>query len=281
MNALLLQTDADPLEGLDELSALTLSDWLWAGGLIVGAGLAAWAVRRLVVKATARAAEPLVARLLGRLAAAIVFALGFVYALQQVGVSIAPLLGLAGLLGLAFAFAFQDILSNFLAGVFMSLRRPFSQGDEIIAAGYEGRVEDIQLRALTLTTFDGERVYIPNAEVWQNAIINHTERGIRRTTLEVGVAYDTDLRRAKQVILEALAQVDGVEPEPAPQCLWHEFGASSINAAVRYWHEPSVASMWRVRDAVAIAVKEALDAADIEIPFPQRVVTFKNGLPEG
>lgn len=269
-------SEADPLESLEQLSALTLSDWLWAGGILTATIVLAVVVRRIVSRTVGKAAEPLVARLLGRVAGAIVFIIGFVYALQQVGVSIAPLLGLVGLLGLAFAFAFQDILSNFLAGVFMSLRRPFSQGDEIEAGGYEGKVEDIQLRALTLATFDGERVYIPNAEVWQNAIVNHTERGVRRTTLAVGVSYDADLEDAKQIILDAVSSVEGVESEPAPQCLWHEFGDSSVNAAVRFWHEPTRATMWKVRDGVAIAVKKALDEAGIEIPFPQRVVTYTN-----
>lgn len=268
------QTEADPLEGLDQLSSLSLADWIWAASLTAVAIVAAIVIRRLVSRTVGRRAEPFVAKLLGRLAAALVFVVGFVYALQRVGVSVAPLLGLVGLLGLALAFAFQDILENFIAGVLMSLRRPFNQGDEVEAGGYTGRVEDIQLRALTLRTFDGERVYIPNSTVWQNPIVNNTELGSRRTTLDVGVAYDADLEEAARLIVEAVAAEDGVMDEPAPECFWHEFGGSSINAAVRFWHEPSVATMWKTRSRVAVAVKRALDDAGVEIPFPQRVVTF-------
>lgn len=268
---LLAQNDTD---GLTELGSLTLADWLWAAGLVAVAVVAALIVRRLVRKALDGTVAPLVGRLLARLASGVVFVFGFIYALNQVGVSLAPLLGLLGLLGLALAFAFQDILENFIAGIIMSVRRPFREGDEISTADHAGVVEDVQLRALTIRTFDGERVYLPNAAVWKNPIVNHTERGERRTTLAVGVSYDADLREVGELLTRALATADGVKTEPAPQAYAYEFADSSINFALRFWHEPSIADVWRVRDAVAKAVKEALDEAGVEIPFPQRVVEF-------
>ncbi|NNF09066.1 MAG: mechanosensitive ion channel family protein, partial [Acidimicrobiia bacterium] len=200
------------------------------------------------------------------------FGFGLIYALGQVGVSLAPLLGIAGLFGLAFALAFQDVLANFVAGVFLAARRPFSQGDEIVTGDLSGMVEDIQLRALTLRTYDGQRVYVPNSMVWSNPIVNRTELGKTRTTLAVGVAYDTDLAAAHDVLMEALHSVDGVLDDPAPQARALEFGDSSINFALLFWHEAPKAQEWRVRHEVALEVKARLDEAAIEIPFPQRVV---------
>lgn len=257
-----------------ELGALTLSDWLWAGGLTLAAVIAAIVTFRLTVRLGGEALSPIVAKLLGRLAAGVVFVLGFFYALQQVGVSLAPILGLLGLLGLALALAFQEVLENFVAGVFLSARRPFSQGDEVTAADHEGIVEDITLRELTLRTYDGELVYIPNASVWSNPITNHTARGTRRTSVVVGVGYDTPLRSAAEILTEALRDVPGVEDDPAPQAYAVEFGDSSINYSLLFWHDASKADEWRVRNDVVAAVHEALRDADIDIPFPQRVVGF-------
>lgn len=268
---------SSPADTLDQLSGLTLSDWLWAAGLIVVAGLLSLLVRRLVGKALRSSTGAFAARLLARLAAALVFLIGFIYALNQVGVSIGPLLGILGVVGLAFAFAFQEILANFIAGVLLILRKPFSMGDQISTADYEGTIEDVSLRAVALRTFDGVRVYVPNSTVWNNPIVNFTELGARRTTLPVGVAYDTDLEAARSTILDAVRSVDGVAAEPEPEAFVHEFGGSSIAFAVRFWHEPAIAVEWRVRDAVARGVKRAFDDAGIEIPFPQRVVTFAGG----
>ncbi|NND01909.1 MAG: mechanosensitive ion channel family protein [Acidimicrobiia bacterium] len=212
-------------------------------------------------------------KLLARIAAALVFVFGFLYAIQQVGVSLGPLLGLLGLFGLAFAFAFQEVLENFIAGFFLSARRPFAQGDEITTSDYEGKVEDISLRELTLRTYDGELVYVPNSSVWSNPIVNHTALDRRRTTLQVGVGYDSNLKEVADLLLKTMEDVDGVAADPAPQAYAHAFGGSSIDFALRFWHESGIAEEWRVRDAVLKAVHVALTDAGVDIPFPQRVLT--------
>ncbi len=265
---------SDGANTLDELSSLTAGDWLWAGGLVLGAVLGGIIVRRVVGALAGRKLAPLVSKLLARIAAALVFVIGFLYAMQQVGVSLGPLLGLLGLFGLAFAFAFQEVLENFIAGFFLSARRPFSIGDEITTADFEGKVEDISLRELTLRTYDGELVYVPNSAVWRNPIVNHTARETRRTTLGVGVGYDTDLEEAADILTNTLRQVDGVATDPAPQAYAHTFGASSIDFALRFWHESGIAQEWLVRDQVLKAAHAALNEAGIDIPFPQRVLTI-------
>ena len=271
------QTTDDIGTTVGELGALTLSDWLWAAGLLAATILFSIVVRRALGAALERRTNPFVARLLGRMAAGIVFILGVVYTMSRLGVSIAPLLGALGLIGLALAFAFQDILENFIAGILMSLRRPFNEGDQIKTGDIEGTVQDITLRSVTLRAYNGVRIYVPNAMVWKSPIFNHTELGSRRTTLTVGVAYDTDLDAAQRVLVDTMASVDGVLSEPPPRAFVQQFGDSSIDFAMRFWHEPQTAVEWEVRDLVARTLKKNLAAAGIEIPFPQRVLHVPGG----
>jgi small conductance mechanosensitive channel len=270
MNAIrVAQTETpDVEETFSELSQLTATDWLIAGAIVLGA-VAIGLVVRFAISRVLYSRGRLVSRLISRLAFGLLVALGFVYALNQVGVSIGPVLGLLGLFGLALALAFQDVLGNFIAGIMLSIQRPFRVGDEIRASDYEGTVEDVSLRTTTVHTFDGVQVYIPNNEVWTNAIENSTETELRRTTLPLGVSYDTDLDAAQELILETVRGLDEVVEEPAPQAFVHEFGDSSINYAVRFWHESPIATEWRVRDEAARSLKRALDDAGVEIPFPQ------------
>lgn len=266
------QTDGpDVDETLNELSQLTVGDWLIAASIVVGAVIVGIILRAITTRAL-RSRGQLLSRLIGRLLFGVVIALGLVYALNQVGVAIGPLLGLLGLLGLALALAFQQVLSNFIAGIMLSLQRPFNVGDEIKTADYEGRVEDVSLRTTTLRTFDGVRVHIPNAMVWEEPIENFTALGTRRTTLAVGVSYDTDLDATQRLLLETVQPVEGVESDPAPEAFVYEFGDSSINYAVRFWHQPRRASQWSVRDETARRIKKAFDDEGVEIPFPQVVL---------
>jgi small-conductance mechanosensitive channel len=108
--------------------------------------------------------------------------------------------------------------------------------------------------------------------VLDNPIVNYTAKGRRRTTLEIGVAYDADLDKARGVLLDALTNVDGVLDGPRPEVWVESFADSAVTLAVRYWHAPDVATLWRVRNEVAITCKRALDDAGISIPFPQRVI---------
>lgn len=259
----------------DELSGLSLSDWVWAGSIIFGSFLIAFIFRKLLARAWSDPESSYATHVIARLISYVIFVFGLVYALGQIGVSVGPLLGALGVVGLALAFAFQDILENFIAGILMVLRRPFTIGDQITTNDYSGTVEDVTLRSMAMRTYAGERVYVPNAMVWKNPIVNHTELGERRTTIEVGVSYDTDLDEAARVMLAATTSISGVSEAHPVEVFVHEFGESSIDFAVRFWHQPQRAVEWAVRDEVARAIKRSLDAATIEIPFPQRVVHMK------
>jgi small-conductance mechanosensitive channel len=265
-----------PEEELAEaLQGLTAADWITAAVILA----AAIALSRLVKAFTARLVERgdgagRAARLVGRSVGGLVVVIGFVYALQVLGVRLAPLLGALGIGGLALAFAAQSILENVFASMLLQSRRPFRLGDQIATNEIEGTVEDVNFRTVVLRTYQGEKVLVPCSMVLNAPITNFTVKGTRRTTLEVGVAYGTDLATAQRVLLEALTSVDGVRSQPLPEAWVEQFGESSIDFALRWWHAPDIATLWRVRSAVAMAVKSALDGAGIEIPFPQRTLGF-------
>ena len=272
------QGDLDELTRAIADSRLDLWDYTTSAGILIGsiaAGrLVRVAIRRLIGRSRA---DNLLGDLIGRLVSYLVIVFGLVYALDKLGIAVGPILGALGIAGIALAFAFQDILENFVAGVILQIQRPFASGDEILVSDHEGRIVEVDARTITIETPDGETVRIPSADVIKNPIVNHTRHGRRRTTVDVGVAYDTDLDRAAEVLLAAVRDVDGVLTSPAPQALVHTFGASSIDLAVRYWHRPSIAEMWLVRDRVTRAIAVAFDANGITIPFPQRVVHLPVG----
>ncbi len=259
----------------DEVIAqsLTVADWVTAGGVFVLGIVAGRVLRSLLTRRIGRDdADPPAASLVGRFGGYLLVLAGLVYALAILDVRLGPLLGAIGIGGIAVALAAQSILSNFLASIILQVRRPFRRGDQVCTNDCEGEVEEVNFRTVVLRTYDGERVLVPCAEVLDSPIVNYTVRGRRRTTLEVSVAYRTDLAKARAVLERAVRSVDGVLAKPSPEALVESFGESGINFAVRYWHAPDIVTVWRVRSLVAMAVKRALDDAGIEIPFPQRVV---------
>ena len=255
---------------------LTAVDWLQAG-IVFAAGLVLGTIVRNVLTRVFREDDdddPGGAVVAGRLAASVIVLAALVYALGLLDVRLGPLLGAIGIGGIAIAFAAQDILANFMASIILQTRRPFRRGDQILTNDLEGAVEDVNFRTVVLRTYDGERVLVPCAEVLRSPITNYTATGRRRTTLAVGVAYGSDLDRARRVILDAIRGLDGVYERPPAEVHVEAFGESSVDLAVRWWHAPDIATLWRVRTAVATAVHTCLDEAGITIPFPQRVLHF-------
>lgn len=207
-----------------------------------------------------------------RLAAYTVVLLGVIAALRVLGIDLGPLLAGLGFAAIVLAVALQPFLANLAAGLTLQMQQPISVESQARIAGIEGTIIDMTPRAVTLETPDGEIVYIPNRSVIDDPIFNYSQYGRRRTTIDVGLAYATDLAVAARTMAEAAAATPGVLADPAPEALIHEFGDSTINAAVRFWHSPEILSRWTIRHDVAVNLKRALDDAGIEIAFPQRVV---------
>ena len=270
-----------PAQDADALSdALSVADgvtgWDWAiAGIVVVAGVALSRVVKALVKRAFRRrdkSDPVVADLIGRILGYVTVAFGIVYALDQVGVAVGPLLGALGIVGIALAFALRDILENFVAGLLLQFRRPFSYGDQIVSGDIEGTVQSIDARSVRILTPDGETVDLPSSLVITDAIVNHTANGTRRTSVPIGVRYGTDLSMAQSVFLEALDDVDSVRDRPEPEVLLTGFGDSSIDFVVRFWHGPSIREHWEAQSDVAFALDRACAEHGIEIPFPQRVL---------
>ena len=182
------------------------------------------------------------------------------------GLSAGDLVGVLGLSSVAIGFAFKDIFQNFLAGILILAQRPFHINDQIIAGDYEGTVEDIQIRSTQIKTYSGERVIIPNAEIYGSAIQVRTAFDKRRTTFQTGIGYGEDIDQGREVIIDALEECEHVLDNPEPQIYVSSHGDSSVNFNVRYWTDSRAASVARAQNEVATRVKYALDEADIEIP---------------
>lgn len=195
----------------------------------------------------------------------------FVFVLAAVTVtfpSVQPvdLLAGFGFFSIAIGFAFQDILENTLSGVLLLFREPFRGGDQIEVQGIRGTVEGITIRETRITTFDGQLVVVPNADVYKNAITVRTANEMRRDEFVVGVAYEADLAMTCQLIIDTLAQVAGVESERTPEALVDNLGASTVDIRARFWTDPNQRNVVQVRSEAIMAVKNALDDAEIEMP---------------
>lgn len=250
-------------------------DWLVAGVVLLVGVLAGRLLQALLVRRIGPGdEEPTAVEWVGRLVTTVVTATALFYALSILGVRLGPLVGALGIGGLAIALAAQSILANFLASLILQVRRPFKRGDQVETNECEGIVEDVNFRTVVLRSYGGERMLVPCAEVLSKPIVNHSAIGRRRTSLDVGVSYEADLERTRDVLLAALNGVDGVRPHPPAEVWVKSFDESCITLAVRFWHAPDIATLWRVRNNVAIAVRRALGAAGIAIPFPQRVLHF-------
>lgn len=181
----------------------------------------------------------------------------------------------AGILGLALAFAFQDIAANFMAGILISLRKPIRVGDIVMVQGFEGKVHEVNLRDTIIDTFRGQLVIIPNKDVFQNPIENYSRLDKRRFDLDVGVSYGDDLDKVKQVALDAIKDVENVSHVNKPKLFFTSFGDSSINFTVRFWIDSADSLEYRQMGSDAIvAIKKAFDANDIMIPYPIRTMDY-------
>lgn len=188
--------------------------------------------------------------------------------------AVTSILAGAGLIGLALAFAFQDIAANFISGIFIILRRPLHIGDIIKSKDYMGCVKDITLRDTVLLTFQGQMVIIPNKEILQNPIENFSLLGKRRMDIEVGVSYGDDLNKVKQITLEAVKQVS-LRTEDEITLFYTDFSDSSINFQLRIWvNSPEQPVYLQAKSEAIMLIKQAYDANNITIPFPIRTLDF-------
>ena len=233
-------------------------------------GLARRALTRMKVDETVTRLLEAVVRL-GLVAVGVFLALGM---LNLDGV-VASLLAGVGVVGLALGFAFQDIAANFMSGVIMAVSRPYKVGDLIESNGHFGRVEGIDLRTLQLRTLTGERVLIPNKDVYNSVLVNYTETPDRRVDVPVGVSYGENLRQVIEVTERALQSVDERDEARPVEVFFVGYGDSSIDLEARFWIRFHAQRDYvKARSAAVVAIKEHFDEAGITIPFPIRTLDF-------
>ncbi|OYR47897.1 mechanosensitive ion channel family protein [Halorubrum sp. Ea8] len=182
----------------------------------------------------------------------------------------------AGFLGIVVGMAARQTLGAVLAGFVLMFSRPFEVGDWVEVGDHEGTVTEISIMSTRLRSFDGEMVTLPNDDVRSGSIIDRSRRNRLRIEVEVGVDYATDLERAAAVIEEAIAGVDDIAAMPEPDAVTKRFDDSAVVFGARYWiRNPSMRKRWRTQTAAMGAIKSALEAEGIVIPFPQQTLSAR------
>ena len=183
---------------------------------------------------------------------------------------------------LAIGFAMQDVLKNFVAGVFIFTEKPFKIGDWIEWDDNTGIVEDISLRVTRVRTFDNELLTVPNSQLTDNVVKNPVDAGKLRLKFVFGIGYDDDIETATDIILEEARAHDGIMDDPEPSVRLTELGDSSVGLQSRIWIEnPSRADFVKTRGEYVTRVKQRFDEEDIDIPYPHRTITGGIDVAEG
>ncbi|HWQ36682.1 MAG TPA: mechanosensitive ion channel family protein [Blastocatellia bacterium] len=259
-------------------SLLARLPYLAIGVIVFAVFLAgAFITRRVIHTAGERTRlDVALADLLGRLASLGIIILGVFVAAVVIFPSFKPgdLVTGLGITSVAIGFAFKDILQNFFAGILILWRRPFRIGDEIRTKDFEGTVEDINTRSTWIRTYDGERVIVPNSEVYTSPIMVRTAFPKRRLKFIVGIGYPDSIEEARETIHRVLEQTEGVMKDPGPWVYVSELAPSSVNFTVWFWTEPEQAKALAASNRVATGIKLALDKAGIDMPYPHEVVLF-------
>lgn len=235
-------------------------------------------VGRIVDRAIkARAGDLVLATFLRRVVTIALIVVTVIGALDRLGVPVASLLAALGAAGLALALAMRESLSNLAAGVMLVITRPFRAGDFVDLAGQQGEVQHIDLLQTVLTTVDNRLITLPNSQVMNQPIINFSARAERRLDLPVSIAYEDDPTRALEVIRRVLDEHPRVLKTREPQLLVQRFGASSVELAIRPWVRNG--ELLIAQSEILAAIKTALDAAGISIPYPQQIMRFAGEAP--
>ena len=177
-------------------------------------------------------------------------------------------------IALAVGFAAQDIIGNFVAGIFILKDKPFEVDDWIQWSDGAGRVRDIDLRVTRIQTFDNERITVPNSDLADDAIVNPVAYRTLRGTFTFGIGYDDDIDHATDCIVEEANGVDDVLADPGPSVRVTELGDSAVGLQARFWiEEPTKGDLVRVRSELVAAVKQRFDAEGIDMPYVHRQLT--------
>ncbi len=236
--------------------------------LIVGMLIANWISRVLMQFFEKKHFDITLAKFIAAMIRIGILTFATLIALGKFGITITPFVAALSAMAFGMSFAFQGPLSNYGAGLSIIISRPFVVGDTISVAGVSGVVQEVKLAATTLTNEDGIRITIPSNHIVGEIMQNSQKNKVAETV--VGISYDSDPAEAIRVIRDVLNKFQEVTKNPEPQVGIKEFGDSAINIGYRYW-VPTV-KFFHISYEVNLAIFNALQAAKISIPFPQREV---------
>ncbi|MCX2719056.1 mechanosensitive ion channel family protein [Lentiprolixibacter aurantiacus] len=191
----------------------------------------------------------------------------FVLVITQLGVKSSSLVAMLGAAGLAVGLALQGSLANFAGGVLILIFKPFRVGDFISAQGVDGTVKEISIFTTKLNTFGNQLAIIPNGQLSNNNIINYNAEDKRRDKIEVGISYSSNIKKAKDILLEICSQYENILEDPAPEVYVGELADSAVVLSLRFWAANE--NFWAAHFHVMETLKYRFDEAGIEIPFPQ------------
>ncbi|MBF7072104.1 mechanosensitive ion channel [Glaciecola sp. MH2013] len=209
-------------------------------------------------------------RFFGSIARYVIIAFVLIAVLNRFGVQTASVVALIGAAGLAVGLALQGAMSNLAAGVMLLIFRPYKVDEFIDAAGQFGKVTEVDLFTTILQTFDNQKIIIPNSEIWGQQITNHSFHPVRGVDMTFGVAYNADIDETRKVIEGVLAAHPKILKDPVPFVEVSTLNNSSVDFAVRPFCKGE--DYFAIKFSVPEQIKKALDAANIEIPFPHRKV---------
>lgn len=254
-----------------------LNDYIIPWGINIVLAIAIYVIGRWIVKLIVNAVRRVMTRANvdesladfgGNIISAALTIVVIIAALEQLGVDTTSVLAVFAAAGLAVGLALKDSLSNFSAGVMLILFKPFKIGDVITAAGSTGVVESIRIFNTLMRTGDNQEITIPNSHIYGGSIINITARETRRIDLVIGIGYDDNIGKAKEIIDAIISKHELILEDPAPTIMVLELGESSIDIAVRPWVKTG--DYWAVRADLLQTIKESFDEQGISIPYPQR-----------
>jgi small conductance mechanosensitive channel len=237
-------------------------------------------LRNIAKKAIIRiSGNKAIADLMASISYIIVFSLGLFIALRVLDLdkTVTSLLAGVGIVGLALGFAFKDIASNFIAGIYMAIKSPINVGDVIEYHEVYGKVKQIGLRAITIVSFQGQNIIIPNRLIMEEKYKHYTINKERRIDLDVGISYGDDLDKVEKVTIDAIKKIDYLLQGKPVDLYFNEFADSAITFTVRYWvkytPQDPIVYLKAISDGIK-NIKKAYEENDITITFPIRTIDF-------
>jgi len=190
-----------------------------------------------------------------------------VAALGQMGLQTASFVAIIGAAGLAIGLALQGSLSNFASGVLLLAFKPFKAGDYVEVANTAGSIEKIQIFTTELVTPDNKQIIIPNSSITSGTITNYSAKETRRVDLKIGISYDDDIDKARELIFDEISKDERILKDPEPVVLVMTLADSSVNFAVRSWAATS--DYWPIYTSLTESIKKRFDKDGVSIPYPQ------------